>query len=657
MAAKRKTKGHSRVNGEDKTRSRTSIRGTLSVTQSGFGFVAPFDEGKDIFIPPRFIGSAMDKDEVEVELLPERASDEGSGKGPAGKITDILERSRTSVVGELIAGHKLRPLSKKLPYDIKLSGHLEGAERGDWIEASLIHAERNKKGEELRGAVISVIGKAGRIAADLEAVVREFDLPPRYTQEQNLEAAQLPELEIERKDLTELFCVTIDPEDAKDYDDAISLAPGEKDGEIELGVHISDVAAWIIHGGKWDKEALKRAFTAYLPGRTMPMLPKALTGLISLTPDKNSSAHSVIITLDSKTGEIIRSKRFHSLIKVTKRLTFDEVQSFIDGKTPKSWDKSFREKMSTLTELTRKMREFRKKREEFLEIYTTDVRVLCDEKENKIIGLKREVQTESDELVEDCMLAANTEVAKELIAKSIPGIFRIHPEPEAEKLEEFSVFVSASFGLKTGDLSSRTACNYFLKQIPDDHKKPVITGAFLRSLPRALYTEYHELHFGLGKTTYCHFTSPIRRYPDLIVHQQLWASDFKGKLRSKKDLELIAADCSKKETNNDEAYYAANDRLKLQFLEQEIENGSAESMYEAVITKISSAGMLVDVSRIGIYGFIPAAQLPGHFRFNRDTKKFKSFKGHQDYKCGNFIYVHLDRIDLARGAAIFRPVI
>lgn len=645
----KKTSG--KPNKNDKT-----YKGSLSVTPSGLGFLTPDDGSSDIFIPPRYLGSAMDKDLVEVKILDDDFRGGDNMKGPAGKITAIIERARNSVVGEMLEGYRVRPLNKKIPNDIKLSGSPGGAKKGEWVEVSLIHSDRNKHTEELKGKITGSLGKAGTIKADIRAIISEYNLPEPYTDEQNEEAAKLKALDINREDLTKLFCVTIDPVDAKDFDDAISISKVPGRNEIMLGVHISDVAAWVQPNTKWDKSARKRAFTAYLPGKTMPMLPKTITAAISLTPDKDSLAHTIMMTVDSETGRILNSRRFHSKIRVTKRLTFEQVQAFIDGKEHKDWDKDFCANMKEVVKLALNLRKYRKEKEDFLELVTTEIRAVCDEENEKILGLKKETQTQADELVEDCMLAANSEAAKELITRSIPGLFRIHPEPPPEKLEEFSAFAAGTFNISTGDLNNRSNCNRFLKKLPDDHKKPVIINAFLRSLPRACYTEFPELHFGLGKTRYCHFTSPIRRYPDLIVHQQFWAADTNTRLRSKLMTTEIAEECSKKEINNDEAYYAANDRMKLQYLKMHSETPE-EKVYEAVITRISSSGLSVDVADLGIYGFVPS-QFLGPTRYQKKDKKLKAAaRSHQNYKCGDFIFLHLDRIDFIKGSAIFRPVV
>lgn len=635
------------------TKIKVEITGRFSSTPAGFGFVSPADKTiKDVFIPPKHTGTAIDGDIVSVELLKEPPRD---GLGPVGKIVSVIQRDREFIVGEMVSSYSIRPLSKNLPEEIKVSGG-KNANRGEWVKVRLLK-DGAKHTEQLKGAVEDNLGKAGSVEADLKAVVAEFGLKGHYTEEMNAEADKLKINEIERANLTKLFCVTIDPVDAKDFDDAISIAPGDSDDEISLGVHISDVAAWIRPNSRFDKEAYSRSFSSYMPGMFMPMLPKNLTAKISLREKVETSAHSVIFTVKKSTGAIISSKRMHSKIKVTARLSFNQVQDFIDDPAlaPKEWTPPFRKNLTTLIELTRKMRQHRRDTEQFLEISTAEVRVICDEATKEIKGIERKVQREADQLVEDCMLAANSAVADELLNRKIPGLFRVHPEPTPEKIEEFAIFIEKAFKLRVSDISNRKECNRFLHSIPDDHRKPVIISHFLRSLPRAHYLAENALHFGLGKYRYCHFTSPIRRYPDLLVHQQLWAADTNAKLKSKKTLADVAEECSKKEERNDDAYYAANDRLKLHYLKSQGALENPAVVYEAVISKVSSGGLVCDIAELGIYGFVPSKMLHGEFHHKKRFGKLKASRGRAEYKVGDFVYLVLDSLDTARGTALFRP--
>ncbi len=632
--------------------------GTLSVSAGGFGFVAletgP-DEPKqpDLFIPPRYVGQGMDGDKVEVELLPQDRYRQ-PGQGPAARIVNIIEHGRTMIVGELLAGHKVRPINKKVRDDVQVSGSLCGAKRGDWVQVELLHASGVELNGMRRGIIRGKVGRAGTIVGDLDAVCSEFSLPEPYSEEDLQEVENLEITPIQRRDLTKYFCVTIDPEDAKDYDDAVSIAPGEDENEVIIGVHIADVAAWIRPGTKWDSEALYRSFTAYLPGRTLPMLPKNLTAKISLQPGEACPAHTVLMTVHKISGRILKSERFHSMVKITERLTFNKVQAYIDTGAKGDWDDKFCASMNGLIDLYKNMRQYRKKTDKFLEMAIPEIRVICNEETNEITGMVRKEQREADQLVEEFMLAANTEVAKELVAKSIPGIFRVHPEPELEKLEEFGNFCIASFDLYPGDLSNRINCNKFLESIPDGPNKPIILSAFLRSLQRASYLENSELHFGLGKGRYSHFTSPIRRYPDLAVHQQLWSADTNARLKSKKTMAKISAECSEKEQNNDEAWYAANDRMKLRYMEQQMDT-NPEAMHEGVAARITAAGIVADIPDMGVYGFIPIERLNGRFKYDKNNEMLYSVRGHKEYHPGDVIFLRLAGIDFIKGTAIFQP--
>lgn len=636
-------------------RRQETVIGKITVTHSGFGFVALPENEKgekpeDVFIPAQFVGDAMDGDEVKVAILPPRPERPGDGeKGPAGKVIEVLNREREELVGELLAGHRVRPLNKRMPDEIEISGARNGAKRGDWVRVKLLGHEDGV----WRGTIRKVLGRAGVIAADLDAVIAEYGLAPAYSDSDNLEAEKIEPRDIGREDHTDALTVTIDPFDAKDFDDALSIAPGENDSEVVIGVHISDVAAFISPKSKFDKQAEKRAFSCYLPGRTLPMLPKALTAKISLQAGADSRAHSVFLTLEKATGRVVSFRRCHTLIRVDHRLNYEEVQEFLDrGSAPADWSAGLKKELRLMLDVTRRMRKYRKETEGFVEMDLPEVRVLCSESDNKILGLVSKMPRESEQLVEECMLAANSAVGIELGQKSVAGLYRVHPAPDPEKIEEFTAIMQDSFGLTPGDLTERKACNAFLNGLPDDARKPVILSLLLRSMPRAYYLEKPALHFGLGKGRYVHFTSPIRRYPDLIVHQQLWNLDTKTRTRTVSTMARVASDCSMKEENNDAAYFAANDRLKLRYLEEKLEAGG-ENFYEGVIVKVVSGGLQVDVRELGMYGFVERERLPGEYR--RSDSGFREERGHKSYKPGDFIYLRLSHIDFARGSALFVP--
>ncbi len=633
-----------------------TIVGIIKMTSRGYGFVipeineAPNDEKvADIFIPPQYTMTAMNGDKVKVEVLPE-VPEYKNDRGPAGKVVEILERSRSSLVGEVISGHKVRPINPDFPGEIDIYGNARGAKRGEWVEVKLL--ESAGRDGFRQGTVAAKLGRAGEIVNDLNAICSEYNIPDPYTAEEDEAAAAIVPRDIEREDFRKVFCLTIDPHDAKDFDDAISLHPSENPEEVEVGVHIADLAAYIAPGSKFDREAAKRGFTAYLPGRTLPLLPPKLTKLLSLTENEDCPTHTVMLTVHRKSGRVIKSRRVHGLINVNKYLAYEQVQDFIDTGEAPNWTKKFCNQLAELVEITRVMRAYRLREERFLSLDIPEIRVLCDEKNNKILGMERKIQREANELVEECMLAANTAVAIEMNEKKIPSIYRIHPEPVAEKIDEFNDFVINTFGLIPGNLANRIECNKFLDSLPDGPIKPIVLSAFLRSLPRASYFNKPQLHFGLGKTHYLHFTSPIRRYTDLTVHQQLWELSANGRLKSNKSMERLAERCTELEKNNDDAYYAASDRMKLRYLEEQLMN-NGELLYNGVVARIVAAGMMVDIQDLGIYGFVPLENLRGNFKRYGDI--LKSYNGKKVFRCGDFIQVQLSTIDFDKGSAVFRP--
>ena len=634
------------------------IRARFAAASGGFGFATPLDqEGPDIFIPPQYTLNAIDGDIVALALS---KSDRHDDRGPVGIVREILERPRSEFVAELNSKRTARPLNRHLPEEVRVTQLPKGAKTGDWVRLKLLTPPGKRTGNLTAEGTLR-IGKAGTVKADLDAVVSEFGIPDPYTPAQEKAAAALKPAAIERVNMTRAFTLTIDPADAHDFDDAISVSRGKKAGEVLLGVHIADVAAFIGMDTTFDKEAKKRSFSSYIPGMFRPMLPKTLTARMSLREGVDSPAHSVIFTVSGKDGSILSVKRCHTLVRIKKRLDYTTVQAYLDdpGSAPADWTPALKRNLKMLLNTVRAMRENRRKREQFLDMPLPEIRVLCDEKTFQVTGIERKIQSEADALVEECMLAANSAVAEELIAKELPGLFRIHPEPDPEKIDQFAEVCRDTFRFSPGDiLSSRKACCHFLDTIPDDSRRPVILSLFLRSLPRASYDVTPGLHYGLGKEKYSHFTSPIRRYPDLCVHQQLWNADLNKRFRSKKKLADIAALCSTLEENNDNAYFAANDRLKLHFLR---ENGALDngSVYEAVISRINSAGILCSIDELGVYGFIPKEKLRGgnYRRAGRGRQRMNVDRGHGSYKAGDFIYVALDSIDPVRGTAVFRPAI
>ena len=643
------------------------FEGRYVAVRDGFGFVVR--EGTllpDIFIPPGQNANAINGDSVEGRIT-------GEGlRGPVGRILSILSRNREYIVGEKLSGRSVRPLDSHYPEEITIAGPFLGAKRGDWVrlrlkELSSPAPKKGKKGKTaplsapnkpLQGMVSEILGKAGTIAGDLAAIASEYNILPPYTEEENAASARIkPRPFPVRQDFTKFDAFTIDPEDAKDFDDALTLERKKK-GELLLGVHIADVAAYVRPSSRFALTAAKRGFSSYIPGDFRPMLPSPLTGKISLKEGVDSPAHSVIFTVREEDGKILSVKRCHSTVRIAKRLSYKELQDFIDtGKAPTTWKISWKNRLSLLLDITRKWRKRREKEEQYLAMDVKEVRVKMAEDSLKVAALEQRKMGEAELLVEECMLSANTAVANEMIAKHLPALYRIHNEPSKEKLEEFSFLMRESFSLHTGDLSRREVCSSFLRDLPDDHKRGIILSSLLRSLPRAVYADEPALHYGLGKWEYLHFTSPIRRYTDLLIHQQLWNSDCGKPLIPREEFLKEAPRLTRRELQNDEGYFAACDTLKLHYLKEQgmLESG-VHTAYEGIIAKITSGGLLCELPELGIYGFVPMKEMEKRMRYNSRKRRIHAEKGKGGYKIGDFVYLIPDLPFTTSGKVNFRII-
>jgi ribonuclease R len=254
------------------------------------------------------------------------------------------------------------------------------------------------------------------------------------------------------------------------------------------------------------------------------------------------------------------------------------------------------------------------------------------------------------------MLAANTAVAMELERNGVPGLFRIHDPPRERDIHEFRLWARRALGLRPGHLASRPSVNHFLAGIHDDPLREIVAGAFLRALPRAGYAGAARGHFGLGKDAYSHFTSPIRRYPDLVVHQQLWQHDSGGAVRSQPECQEIAVHCTQAEANNDEAYFAALDRLKVRYI-RDMQERAGRLLYEGVVARLLPEGLLVSLPEVGMYGLLPREALgPEEFRFSAHTQSLRGTRSGKTFRCGHVVFVEVQRADTVKGMLLLRPV-
>jgi ribonuclease R len=582
-------------------------QGVISVTSGGFAFVKQ-EEGLDIFIPPTATGGAITDDTVLVEL-----TSLGDSRGPVGRVVKILERAHLHIVGCLAMGHDgltwyLRPLRREMPQTVLLEPvpHPETLRAGNWVRAEL---HTNEDGS-LSARLEAQMEASGTVTADLDAIVAEYQIPAPYTAAQESAARRLKPLNPPREDLTGETVVTIDPADARDFDDALSCSP-IRDGKVTVGVHIADVSCFVKTGSTLDEQARQRCFTSYLPGRTLPMLPHSLADeLCSLQPGVPRLAHSVFVTIDVSSGRILSWRRAHTTIRSTARLCYEEVQDYLDG-GPLSCSPEVKSLLDRLASTAKQLRQYRRAQEMFLPMDMPEIRPICTEHPSQILGVQKSVSSFSHELVEEFMLAANQCVAAELLKLHLPGIFRNHQSPDGDSLLEFAAQAQIILQKRIPPLDSRRSLVRFLRSLADSPLHDLIATTLLRHLPRANYGARSEGHFGLGKELYSHFTSPIRRYADLLVHQQLLAFDMRKKTRSQEQMEQMASQCSLLEERCDQAAFSAYDRMKIRYLMQ-LRQADPNFQTGGDIVKVTKAGLTVYLDDYGLQGVVPAQNLPGH---------------------------------------------
>ena len=653
-----------------------TVAGRLMVHPRGFGFVSPDDGSADIFVKDRHLRQAMSGDHVLVKVLEEKKGNFKGRRGqftektsphkafgPSGMVVQILEQGVQWLVGklELASGeYQVRPLRRELPDAVPVHhGKTRMALKemlGHWVEAELM---RPLEGGRLECRVVRSVSGDDSPMADLLAITAEYQLQPPYSTEECAAAAAMEPVHVpHRIDCRHLKPLTIDPADAKDHDDAISIEPGTMPGTIRVGVHIADVAAYIRPSTWLDKSAAVRSFTSYLPGLTLPMLPHPLAAVqCSLVPDADRLAHSVFLEISLKNGEVLSSTRHRTRIRVWGELTHDDTQAFIDtGKVSPRWPGGSAEIVRQLHELALVMRKRRAETDEFLSLGMPEVRIATEGKDAglKIAGLKVNRGGSASDLVEEYMLAANTAVARELIAKKIPGLYRVHDEPAADSLAQFSQQVRRDFGIALPRFRTRGDLNGFLEFVELPELKPLLSASVLGILARARYSHLPGLHYGLGKTEYSHFTSPIRRYPDLLVHQQLLAHDLDQKLRTEEECAEIALASSGLEQNNDTASFAASDRLKLRYLRDQFASG-ARLRYEGIVSRLVGDSLLVYITELGFYGILPLPLLGNEFFEVLDSGNgVVGRRSGRVYRCGDLLPVAMEAGDFVKGRLTLR---
>lgn len=644
------------------------VTGKLSIHPVGYGFLTSEKPGEpDIFIAAENVGTAMHGDRVVARISPELPSARIKGRRE-GRVIRILERAHDTVVGTLQRSRNFYyvvPDDPRFVHDIYVHPAQDRPSQsagtvGDKVVVRLGAWESRHVNPE--GEIIEVLGPASAPGVDMLSIIRKYHLPtefPRDVLEQadqvseKVDAAQIAG----REDLRDEFIVTIDPDDARDFDDAICV---EKlsNGAWQLGVHIADVAAYVERGSALDREARLRGNSVYLPDRVIPMLPERLSnGVCSLNPGVDRLTHSVFIAFDKR--GVVRSARFaRSVIRSAHRLTYKEAYAILTA-PPRD---RLGEQLHLAWELAALLR---RKRFEHgaLDLDFPEVKV-CLDKQGEPIRLERVENDESHQLIEEFMLAANEAVARELKKRAIPTVYRVHENPDPEKLAEYRELV-LSFGYKVGDLTLRPELQRLLAKIRGKPEEQALKVGLLKSLKRARYTPQPLGHYGLAKTNYLHFTSPIRRYADLVVHRSLSRDPADAGRRSARsasapyqmaEVASIAEHISRTERNAADAEIDATQMKKLQFFQRQLDHRNPQ-IFRAAIVDVRNYGLMVELPDALITGLVHVSSLTDDFYvFEPARRQLIGRRSRKRFSIGDELSVFVARVDVFKRQVDFAIV-
>jgi ribonuclease R len=628
------------------------VTGTLSVHEAGYAFLTNEKPGQaDLFIAAENTGTAMHGDRVVARII--RGAEFSRARTPRaeGRIIRILTRANETIVGTL---QETRNFFYVVPDDPRLVHNIyvqtpmvtaarrsqtaATARRGDKVVVRLEAWESRHVNPE--GKIIELLGPRSAPGVDILSIIRKYHLPVEFPKAVLDEASAISERVTEihgREDLRQQFILTIDPDDARDFDDAIHVE--EIKGGWQLGVHIADVSAYVRPGSALDREAQRRGNSVYLPDRVIPMLPERLSnGVCSLNPHVDRLTHSVFLQFD-RNGRVRQTRFARTVIRSAHRLTYK--QAFAILKSPARDELS--ERLHTAWRLAALLR---KKRFEHgsLDLDMPEVKVVVDKK-GKPIRFERVENDESHQLIEEFMLAANEAVARELKNRGIPTIYRVHENPEADRLGEFREFVLAH-GIRVGDLTHRGEVQKLLAAIRGTAEEHPLKIALLKSLKRARYATTPLGHYGLAKGNYAHFTSPIRRYADLEVHRALADRDFSRRSsRTTSQLSAIADHISDMERNAAEAEIDAVKMKKLEFFELQLQARDPQ-IFDAVVIDVRNYGLLVELPEILLTGLVHVSTLADDFYvFSPSQRRFVGRQRHRRFSVGDKLRVHVARVD------------
>jgi ribonuclease R len=633
------------------------IAGRVEAHPDGFGFLEPEAGGKDVFLSPKQMRTLMHGDRALVRIK----GFDRRGR-PEGSLVEVLERAHSEVIGRLLeeAGiAHVAPEDRRLTHDVLIPpGARGGAKAGDWVVARL--TEYPQPHQPPLGRVTEVLRNLNGAGRHIEIALRSHHIPCAWPPAAEQEAAQLP-LTVKKprgdtcEDLRGLPLVTIDGADSRDFDDAVFAEPVR--GGWRLIVAIADVSHYVRSGSALDAEAQQRATSVYFPNRVVPMLPEALSnGLCSLNPDVDRLCLACEMKVNTE-GEVTRARFLEGIMRSQARLTYDEVAAIVAAREPTARARrgALTVHLDHLYALYGALRQAREARHA-LDFDTQEARFhLSPQGEvEAIVPLRR---NDAHKLIEECMIAANVEAAKFLLKKKLPALYRVHEGVHAEKLEDLLKFLGG-FGLHLPGGRKPRPADYAavlakVRARPDAH---LIETVMLRSLTQAVYTPDNQGHFGLALEAYAHFTSPIRRYPDLLVHRAIRHALRGGKaadyVHGASEMRALGEQCSLFERRADEATREVAEALKCEYMASRV-----GCEYGGVVSGVTSFGVFVELDETRVSGLIHISMLgQDYFHFDPVRHALTGERTRVVYRLGERIRVRVLRVNLEERKVDFEPV-
>ena len=624
----------------------------------GFGFVTPDEGGEDVFIPASETMGAMQKDKVLYKVLHKAEK----GKKADGVIVKILERGQQRIVGTFEASNKgfgfVVADDKKIPKDIFISkSYTKGAVSGHKVVVEIIDYGEDRRNPE--GKVIEILGHVNDPGVDILSVIRRYELAVEFPEEvyaeiEGLETEVKEEDKIGREDIRDWLTITIDGEDAKDLDDAVTMKK-LGNGNYELGVHIADVSHYVREYTELDKEAYARATSVYLVDRVIPMLPHKLSnGICSLNPRVDRLALSCIMEIDRK-GDVVAHRIAETVINSDYRMTYTAVRKILEDGTPELLEQ-YREIVPMLEEMEelRQILGNKRRKRGSVNFDLPESKIILDEN-GKPVDIKPYERSISTNMIEEFMLVCNETIAENSFWQEMPFMYRSHQEPDEDKMEKMEQFLRG-FGYhlrkKDGEIHPREI-QKVLREAEGKPEEHIITRMVLRSMMQARYTAENGGHFGLAAKYYCHFTSPIRRYPDLEIHRMIKKMlhgelDEKASANYRKKMPDWAKHCSKQERVAEDAERDTDTLKKVEFMADKV-----GEIYEGIISGVTGWGLYVELPNT-IEGMVALNQMDDDFyEFDDKNMLVHGKRTKKTYRLGDRVVVYVAKVDRMMGTIDF----